>query len=477
MCHHSKLLTGISSDVMHTEFRGECNYQAESDIHFPHLTVTQTLHIPALSRTPAHDETVSNRKNYIQTAVESTASAIGLTSVLAAKVGNSFIRGISGGERQRVSLAEVLLCETSLQCWDNSTRGLDSANSLNFIRRLRSSCQVAQSTHVVSIYQASQDIYDVFDKVVLLYEGYQIFFGPIMVAKTYFTNLGFVCPTHTTTSDFLTSLTNPAERRNLVRPGFGRKVPRNAVEFASMWKESSLRADLIKDINRYNSEFAPCGDRVVELRGIRNSRKSRGLRPRSPYTVAFQNQVWLCLKRGFQRLVNDLAPPISAIAGNAILSIILGSIFYNMQNDTKSFFGRGVLIFFAVLTNTFLGAFEGVQLWDQRPIVEKHYQYALYHPSAEAVASMFCDIPNKVLLTTFFNIPFYFLANMRRSPAAFFTFYLFAFVSLLTGSMLFRTIGAMSKTLTSSIAPGADFILLLVIFTRFVLLFLACLSG
>lgn len=144
-------------------------------------------------------------------------------------------------------------------------------------------------------------------------------------------------------------------------------------------------------------------------------------------------------------------------------------MFYNMPNDTSSFFGRGVLLFFTILTNTFLASFEGVQLWDQRPVVEKHFQYGFYRPSAEAIASMLCDLPNKLLLTASFNIPFYFLANMRRTPAAFCTFYLFAFASLLTGSMLYRTIGALSRTLTGSIAPGADFILMLVIYTGFVL--------
>jgi len=102
-------------------------------------------------------------------------------------------------------------------------------------------------------------------------------------------------------------------------------------------------------------------------------------------------------------------------------------------------------------------------------VVEKNYQLAYYHPIAEAIASMLCDLPNKVLLTFGFNIPFYFLANLRRTPAAFFTFYLFAFVSLLTGSILFRTIGALSRALTTSIAPGAVFILMLVIYTGFVI--------
>ena len=82
---------------------------------------------------------------------------------------------------------------------------------------------------------------------------------------------------------------------------------------------------------------------------------------------------------------------------------------------------------------------------------------------------MICDLPNKVLLTFFFNIPFYFLANLRRTTEAFFIFYLFAFASLLTGSMIFRAIGALSRTLSESLAPGAIFIMLLTIYSGFVI--------
>ena len=101
-------------------------------------------------------------------------------------------------------------------------------------------------------------------------------------------------------------------------------------------------------------------------------------------------------------------------------------MFYNMPDDTSSFFGRGTLLFFTILTNTFLASFGGVQLWDQRPVIDKDFPYALYRPSAEVIASMLCDLPYKILVTAFFNLPFYILANMRRNPAAFSTFYLFA---------------------------------------------------
>jgi ABC-type multidrug transport system permease subunit len=106
-------------------------------------------------------------------------------------------------------------------------------------------------------------------------------------------------------------------------------------------------------------------------------------------------------------------------------------------------------------------------LYVQRPIVEKQAKYAFYHPFAEAVASMICDLPNKILTSVFFNITLYFMTNLRRTPGAFFTFYLFSFTCVLAMSMVFRTIGALSRSLAQAMAPAAVFILALVIYTGF----------
>ena len=108
-------------------------------------------------------------------------------------------------------------------------------------------------------------------------------------------------------------------------------------------------------------------------------------------------------------------------------------------------------------------------LWEQRPIVEKHFRYALYHPSAEAIASMISDLPNKIITSLTFNLPLYFMTNLRRTPIAFFTFLVFSFSCLLTMSMIFRTIGSTSRTLAGSMAPAAVFMLLLMIYTGFTL--------
>lgn len=195
-------------------------------------------------------------------------AVFGLSHTVNTKVGNDFIRGVSGGERKRVSIAEAAIGGSPLQCWDNSTRGLDSATALEFVRTLRLSTEMAGSTAIVAIYQASQSIYDVFDKVAVLYEGRQIYFGEKNAAKRFFLEMGFDCPLRQTTADFLTSLTSPAER--IIRPGFENRVPYTPDEFAARWQASEDRAQLLRDIDAYNAEF-PMGG--AQLEAFKNSRK------------------------------------------------------------------------------------------------------------------------------------------------------------------------------------------------------------
>ena len=101
-------------------------------------------------------------------------------------------------------------------------------------------------------------------------------------------------------------------------------------------------------------------------------------------------------------------------------------------------------------------------------VQEKQSTYAFYHPSSEAIASMICDLPNKLLTSVSFNLTLYFLTHLRRTPSAFFTFYLFSFICTLAMSMVFRSIGALSRTLAQAMAPAAVLILALVIYTGFV---------
>ena len=106
-------------------------------------------------------------------------------------------------------------------------------------------------------------------------------------------------------------------------------------------------------------------------------------------------------------------------------------------------------------------------LYEQRPIVEKHNQFALYHPSAEAIASMVTDIPYKVVNTFCFNITLYLMANLRREAGPLFFFLFVAFLSTLVTSSLFRTIASMSRTMSQAMVPAALLVLGLIMYTGF----------
>ncbi|KAA8565710.1 hypothetical protein EYC84_009553 [Monilinia fructicola] len=456
---------GIPMETMHKDFRGECIYQAEVDIHFPQLTVAQTLSFAAKAKAPRNRIPGVTREQYANHLRDVTMATFGLSHTFNTKVGNDFIRGVSGGERKRVSIAEAALGGSPLQCWDNSTRGLDSATALEFVRTLRNSTEMTGSTAVVAIYQASQSIYDLFDKVAVLYEGRQIYFGDINAAKTFFINLGFDCPPRQTTADFLTSITSPAER--VIRPGYEGRTPYTPDEFAAVWQKSEDRAQLLREIDQFDAEFPIGGQALETFKQSRKAVQAKGQRVKSPYTISLPMQVKLCVERGFQRLQGDMTLLLTGLIGQSVMSLIIGSVFYNLSDNTNSLYSRGALLFFAILMAAFQSALEILTLYAQRPIVEKHTKYAFYHPVAEACGSMLCDIPNKVATTIIFDLGLYFMTNLRRTPEHFFIFLLFTFVCTLTMSMFFRSIASLSRSLSEAMAPAAIFILAIVTYTGF----------
>ena len=101
--------------------------------------------------------------------------------------------------------------------------------------------------------------------------------------------------------------------------------------------------------------------------------------------------------------------------------------------------------------------------------MEKQARYAFYHPFAEAISSSICDMPYKLINSITFNLVLYFLTNLRRTPSAFFTFYVFSIFTTMTLSMVFRSIGASSRSLVQALCPSSIFILSLMIYTGFVI--------
>lgn len=326
------------------------------------------------------------------------------------------------------------------------------------------SCDIGSHTNAVAIYQASQSIYDLFDKATVLYEGRQIYFGPASEAKDFFERQGWFCPTRQTTGDFLTSVTNPQERK--AREGMENQVPRTPDEFEQYWRESPEFATLQQEITSYEEEHGG-GETIAHLREQQKLRQSKHVRPGSPYTISILMQIRLCTKRAYQRIWNDLSATGTQSVSQGIIALIIGSIFFGTPDATAGFFAKGSVLFMAILMNALTAIAEIVNQYAQRPIVEKHASYAFYHPFAEAAAGVAADIPIKFVTGTIFNVVLYFMAGLRREPGPFFLYFLITYTSTFVMSAVFRTMAAITKTVSQALALSGVLVLALVIYTGF----------
>ncbi len=317
------------------------------------------------------------------------------------------------------------------------------------------------------MYQASQAIYDVFDKATVLYNGRQIYFGPAHTAKAFFERQGWFCPPRQTTGDFLTSVTNPDERTP--RPGMEQKVPRTPEEFERYWLSSPEFKALQDDMAVYDAEFE--GERqsqsIAQLREKKHYRQSKHVRPGSPFTISLLMQVRQNTKRAYQRIWNDLAATGSHVVMQLIMALVIGSIFYGTPNATAGFNAKGSVLFMAILLNALTAIAEINGQYVQRPIVEKHASYAFYHPATEAAAGIVADIPVKFVTATVFNLIVYFLADLRREPGQFFLFFLITYISTFVMIALFRFLAAITKTISQAMALAGVLALAIVQYSGF----------
>ncbi|KAJ5863488.1 hypothetical protein N7455_007556 [Penicillium solitum] len=175
------------------KFRQQLMFNNEDDIHFPTLTVDQTIKFALRNKTPAERPEGMSREGFVEKTRDEIRSSLGILHTKRTLVGNEFFRGVSGGERKRVSLAEVMAGQSPVQCWDQSSRGLDASSALDFAKSLRSIADEQRKTIIASLYQAGNAIYDQFDKVMVIAAGRTIHYGPRHLARPYFEEMGFVC--------------------------------------------------------------------------------------------------------------------------------------------------------------------------------------------------------------------------------------------------------------------------------------------
>jgi ABC-type multidrug transport system ATPase subunit len=180
-------------------------FVTQHDVLYPHLTVSETLWYTAALRLPRSLSAGEKRAQ-----AEAVARELGLAKVAGSMVGGvRGVRGLSGGERKRVSIGLEMLVDPSLLLLDEPTSGLDSTTAARIVGTLRRMAAQGGRTVVVTIHQPSSRLYHMFDKVLLLSaDGRPIYYGRAADALDYFASVGFASPLSLNPADLMLDLAN-----------------------------------------------------------------------------------------------------------------------------------------------------------------------------------------------------------------------------------------------------------------------------
>ncbi|KAF2690238.1 ABC transporter [Lentithecium fluviatile CBS 122367] len=431
---------GTLSDKEARPYRGYIVMNTEDELFYPTLTVGETMDFATRLNVPETlPKDVNSQEEFRQGFKTFLLDSMGIGHTTDTRVGNEFVRGVSGGERKRVSIIETLSNKgSSITCWDNSTRGLDASTALEYTRALRSITDAFGCATIVTLYQAGNGIFDLFDKVLVLDDGKQVYYGPREQARSFMEEQGFICDDAANVADFLTGVTVPSERK--IQDGFESRFPRNNLELQQAYNQCPIKTVMERELDYPTSEEAKMYTREF-CESVRLD-KSKSLGKLSPMTVSFPAQVRACVIRQYQILWGDKATFIIKQGSTIVQALIGGSLFYNAPANSSGLFVKGGALFLALLFNALVAMSEVTDSYAGRPILAKHKNFAFYNPAAFCIAQIAADVPIIFFQVSSFLLILYWMTALKATAAAFFTCWFVVYVVTFVMTAFFRMVGA-----------------------------------
>ncbi|KAF7189916.1 ABC multidrug transporter atrF [Pseudocercospora fuligena] len=442
-------------------YRGEAVYCQEDDTHHPTLTVGQTLGFALETKVPGKRPGGMSVGEFKDKVIDMLLRMFNIEHTKNTIVGDPFVRGISGGERKRVSIAEMMITGGAVCSHDNSTRGLDASTALDYAKSLRVITNIYHTTTFVSLYQASENIYSQFDKVMVIDEGRQVFFGPAQEARSYFESLGFLPKPRQTTPDYLTGCTDPFERE-YQEGRDSSNVPSTPDALVNAFDNSKYATQLRDEMEKWQV-------RVEEEQHVYEDFKTAVLQgkrhapQKSVYSIPFHLQVWALMKRQFILKWQDRFSLVVSWITSIVIAIVLGTVWLQIPKTSAGAFTRGGVLFIALLFNCFQAFGELASTMLGRPIINKHRAYTFHRPSALWIGQICVDLAFASVQILVFSIMVYFMCGLVYDAGAFFTFFLIIISGYLAITLFFRTVGCLCPDFDSAIKFAATIITLFVL--------------
>ncbi|EEY54022.1 ATP-binding Cassette (ABC) Superfamily [Phytophthora infestans T30-4] len=446
------------------------SYVTQRDKHYPSLTVKETLEFAHAccgggfserdaqhfaGGTPeenkaALDAASAMFKHYPDIVIQQ----LGLDNCQNTIVGDAMTRGVSGGERKRVTTGEMEFGNKYVMMMDEISTGLDSAATFDIITTQRSIAKKFRKTVVISLLQPSPEVFDLFDDVVILNEGHVMYHGPRAEALGYFESLGFKCPPRRDVADFLLDLGTDKQAQYEVNSRPSSNIPRSASQYADVFTRSRLYARMMEDLH------GPVHPSLIED-------KTKHIDPIPEFHQNFWDSTMGVVRRQITLTMRDTA----FLVGRSVMVILMGllysSVFYQFD-ETNAQLVMGI-IFNAVMFVSLGQQAQIPMFMAAREVFYKQRRANFFRTSSFVLSNSVSQIPLGFAESLVFGSILYWMCGYVSTVEAFLLFELMLFLTNLAMAAWFFFLSCASPDLNVANPLSMVSILFFVLFAGFVI--------
>ncbi|KAF8937941.1 hypothetical protein BGZ47_008810 [Haplosporangium gracile] len=408
---------------------------------------------------------------------------LGLTHCKDRQIGNVTARGISGGEKRRVSIALELITRPSILILDEPTSGLDSYSAHMVVKQL---CKLAASkatTVIMTIHQPRSDIFYMFDQTLVVSKGTCLYFGPTDTAADYFQRRGLICPPNYNIADYLLDIAMDQELLKQVTEFKESDVEKLGASSSHQLHENgnvmSRRNNTAAIIQR-RAEDQQLETMVrVEETGSPGSTLTAAFsddsttqlkKQNTVYPISFLTQLRVIMKRNLQILIRIRSLLILHLAVALVLGTFVGGLYFDVPMSLAGFQNRAGSLFFMLALLGFssisaLGAFT-----DTRALFVKERSNGYYPPMPFIISTLLFDlIPLRIIPAILMGSVSYFMIGLTGDAQTFFKFLLILVLFNVSTAMFCLVIAAGVRTTGVASLASSIVILFMMLFGGFLI--------
>ncbi|PON81569.1 hypothetical protein TorRG33x02_226070, partial [Trema orientale] len=342
-------------------------------------------------------------------------------------VGDVTRRGISGGQKKRVTVGEMLVGPAKVLLMDEISTGLDSATTYQICNHMKQMVHISDLTMVISLLQPAPETYELFDDIILLSEGQIVYQGPRENNLEFFKYMGFKCPDRKGVADFLQEVTS---KRDQEQYWYKNNQPYRFVsvsEFANSFKSFHIGQQLKNDLKvPYDKSKAPKTVLTTDKYGISNWEL---------FKACFSRE-WLLMK-------HSSFVYVFKIAQITIMSVIALTVFFRKEMPVGILQGGGKFLgalYFSLINIMFNGLIEMAMTVLRLPVFYKQRDFLFYPAWAFALPIWILRIPLSFVESAVWIVLTYYTIGFAPNASRFFRQFLAFFAIHQTALSLFRFI-------------------------------------